>query len=257
MTELSPGTRNILTEGARALAPSQAARDRIRAGVAARVAAPPGGDHGGDHGGGTAGATGSASAVLKGSLITIAAIGFFGGAVWLARRDRAPEPPASRPAVSAPAEPPAAVAPEPASARTPETDVKPPPDGRRAVFRRTARDKLDRRDPAPTRTDRAARRTEQARGGAASDLAREIQLIDRARRALAEGDPDRARNVLTRYRREIAAPQMQREALLLQAEAECAAARTDNGLRTLAGIEARWPGASGIAAVRAMCRETR
>jgi hypothetical protein len=236
MTELSPGTRNILTEGVRALAPSQAARDRIRAGLAARLATP-----GGDHGSGSAGATGSAAgAILKGSLITIAAIGLVGGAVWLARRDGGPEPAARAPTAPAPAEPAVAVAPQPA-ARTPAPVVKPLAEAR---DRRPARRKADRRDPAPRRGEKAA-----------SELAREVELIDRARRALAGGDADAARALVARHRREIAAPQMEREALLVQAEAQCAAARADDGLRTLARVEARWPGAAGVAAVRAMCRE--
>jgi hypothetical protein len=242
MTELSPGTRNILNEGTRALAPSQAARDRIRAGVAARVTGPTGGDQGG----GTSGAAvGSAtSAILKGSLITIVAVVLVGGALWLARHDSAPAPVASRaPAMSAP-EPPAAAASRSVPARAPRraAAVKPPPDDR-AADRRAVRGKADRREP-PRRTERDA-----------SELAREVQLIDRARRALADGDPDAALTVLASYRREIAAPQMEREALLLQAEAECAAARTDDGLRILARVEARWPRASGVSAVRGRCRE--
>lgn len=247
MTDLSPGTRHIVSEGVRALEPSQAARDRIRAGVAARVSALPGtGGTGesGPSGASASGATGGMGAAVKASLLAVlGAVVVGGGFMWFASGEDTVAPRAARPAVATPAGSVAASAAEPA-----------PPDPAPAVVsaeERPARPVAVRK-PADRRRDGAAK-TPTATGGG-DDLAREVRLLDRARRALAGGDVDAARDALARYRREVAAPQMERESLLLRAEAQCAATETDDGLRTLAAVERRWPGASGVDAVRALCR---
>ncbi|HTE55585.1 MAG TPA: hypothetical protein VK698_32245 [Kofleriaceae bacterium] len=105
---------------------------------------------------------------------------------------------------------------------------------------------------APRRTSRGAgagRHT--SRGG--SDLDREVAFLTGARRALQSGEPARALAALERHRRELRAPQMAREAALLRAEALCAAGRPREGRRALAEADARWPGAPGSAAARALC----
>ncbi len=260
MTDLSPGIRTILTEGVRALEPSQAARERIRAGVAARIAVVPGaggaGDSGSAAGGATTGgaATGAlgASGIVKATLLTFVGVIVVGGsAVWFATGDRAPAETAARaPALAAPAAPADETAAKPSASQAgtmaPAAAQPPRASSGRAASRSTA---ARRRDSAPDR----ASQDDRVAASTAADLAREVQLLDRARRAIAASDPDAARAVLSRYRREIRAPQMEREALLLQAEAQCAAARTDDGLRTLDEVDARWPGASGVATVRALC----
>jgi hypothetical protein len=55
-------------------------------------------------------------------------------------------------------------------------------------------------------------------------LSTEIELIDEARRALDEGDPQRARSLLDRYAREAPRGQLAREAARLRAEANAAIA---------------------------------
>ncbi len=251
MTDLSPGTRHIVSEGVRALEPSQAARDRIRAGVAARVSALPGAGgtgESGPSGASASGATGGMGAIVKASLLAVVgAVVVGGGFMWFASGDDKVAPRA-RPAVATPAKSAASTA-EP----TDESAAGPAPPTPAPVAEedRPARAVAGRK-PADRRRDGAAK-TPTATGGD-DDLAREVRLLDRARRALADGDADAARDALARYRREIAAPQMERESLLLRAEAQCAAAETDDGLRTLASVERRWPGASGVNAVRALCR---
>jgi hypothetical protein len=253
MTDLSPGTRHIVSEGVRALEPSQAARDRIRAGVAARVSALPGTGGGGESGpsGASASAATGMGAIAKASLLAvIGAVVVGGGFVWFAGGD-APAERAARPAVATPAGP---AAPPTEAATEPATEPRPAP----APAATAGEDRPDppvaahRRKPADRRRDGAAKTST---GGGDDDLAREVRLLDRARRALAGGDVDAARDALARYRRDIAAPQMERESLLLRAETQCAAAETEGGLRTLAAVERRWPGASGVDAVRALCRE--
>jgi hypothetical protein len=247
MTDLSPGTRDIVTAGVRALEPSRAARDRVRAAVAARIAVLPGtggAGEGGPTSASAAGATGGgASAILKASLLAVVgAVVVGGGFMWFAGGDEPPAPPAARPAVEAPAGPAAAPEIEPA---------RPAPaaeEGDRPARPATAHGRK-----ADRRRDRAAKRTTTTGGD--DELVREVRLLDSARRALSDDDPDAARDALARYRREIVAPQLERESLLLRAEAQCAVAETDAGLRTLAEIDRRWPGASGADAVRTLCRE--
>lgn len=252
MTDLSPGSRNILTEGVRALEPSQAARDRIRAGVAARIAVLPGAGGAGEGGqaaGGASATSGAAGTIFKASLLAvIGAVVVGGGVMWFAGGDNPVVPTAARaPAVAAPAPEPASgpAAPEPAA----PADVPAAASEDRGTAPVAAR-----RKAAESRRDGAAKRPSQA-SSVSDNLAREVRLLDRARRALTDGDPDAARAALARYRREIASPQMERESLLLRAETQCAAAETAAGLRTLAEVRRRWPGASGVNAVRALCRE--
>jgi hypothetical protein len=65
--------------------------------------------------------------------------------------------------------------------------------------------------------------------------------------------PGEAITALDRHRKEIEAPQLEREALLLRAEALCGAGERDAGDQTLDDVVRRWPGAGGVAAVRARC----
>ena len=253
MTDLSPGSRNILTEGVRALEPSQAARDRIRAGVAARIAVLPGAGGAGESGqaaGGASATSGAAGTIFKASLLAvIGAVVVGGGVMWFAGGDDPVVPTAARaPAVAAPA-------PEPALRAGRARAGGAGRCARSGIARIVAPLRVAaRRKAAESRRDGAAKRSSQA-SSVSDDLAREVRLLDRARRALTDGDPDAARAALARYRREIASPQMERESLLLRAETQCAAAETDAGLRTLAEVRRRWPGASGVDAVRALCRE--
>ena len=250
MTDLSPGTRHIVSRGVRALEPSQAVRDRIRAGVAARVSALPGtggAGESGPSGASASGATGGMGAIAKASLLAlVGAVAVGGGFIWFAGGDDTVAP-RERRAVATPAGPAAST---PGPTAEPAAEPAPPPPDPVAEEDRPARAVAGRK--AERRRDGAAK-TAAATGGD-DDLAREVRLLDRARRALAGGDVDAARDALARYRREIAAPQMERESLLLRAEAQCAAAQTDDGLRTLASVERRWPGVSGVDAVRALCR---
>jgi hypothetical protein len=228
MSELSQATREVVTEGARALGPSAAARERIRAGVAARIST------GGPAGAGE-GAAGAAASTLKAWLVVLMAGGLVAGAIgWYLGRgagDRAPglsspPPRAASPAASAPA------------ARSEPSDTTGPDAGPRSTA-------------SPPRAPERSARSRPSR--AVSELEREIELLDRARRELQSGAPARALVALDRHRRELRAPQMAREATLLRAEALCAAGRPREGERALAELDRRWPDAPGSAAARAVC----
>ena len=213
MSELSQATREIVTEGVQALAPSAAARERMRAGVAARIAA-----------GGPGGAAAGASATSKMWLVLVAG-GIVAGAVgWHLGRD-AGHPPAP-------------------TAKQPAPTVQVPVEHEEV----RERDEEPVREPPPKRPARAAQPPRSP-----SELEREIELLDRARRALQAGEPARALVALDLPRRELRAPQMAREATLLRAEALCGAGRTREGRHALAELDRRWPDAPGSRAARAAC----
>jgi hypothetical protein len=244
MSDLSRESRDVIEAGARALAPSEAARAKIRAAVAARVS-------------GTPGAGGGEGAAAEAS-VGVAARGGSAAKVWLATlvlggiaagvlglRGYLNESSGDRPtAALAPDR--AAVAPAPAPTVEPPTTIerpaippaKAPPPGRARPTR-----------PRAASPDVVASRPERA----ASTLEREVALLSEARRAMGDGDPDRALAALARHGREVRAPQMAKEAGLLRAEALCADDRAGEGRAVLAEVDARWPGAAGAAAVRARC----
>jgi len=253
MSELSHATRDVVTEGARALGPSPSARARIRAGVAARISAAAGGaelrpEPGGD-GAATAVAGGSAAgSALKVWLMGLLAAGIVGGvaAGWFfgrgGRQDGAPAS-AGFEAANRGSKPAAGVGAGANHGSKPGVAPAPTVSGTRSPAGGAS---------APRRTSRGAgagRHT--SRGG--SDLDREVAFLTGARRALQSGEPARALAALERHRRELRAPQMAREAALLRAEALCAAGRPREGRRALAEADARWPGAPGSAAARALC----
>lgn len=105
------------------------------------------------------------------------------------------------------------------------------------------------RDPSPAPKTRSRPRQEVTTPG----LAEELALLGKARAALRSGMPGDAIAVLDRHRREIRSPQLEREALVLRAEALCAQGDREAGERTLNTVAKRWPDAAGIEAVRSRC----
>jgi len=78
--------------------------------------------------------------------------------------------------------------------------------------------------PAPAPVPTASAAASPASSARPSTLAAELALLDEARRALRAGDPARARRELDRYAREIPRGQLGREAAMLRAEVDAAAA---------------------------------
>jgi hypothetical protein len=113
-------------------------------------------------------------------------------------------------------------------------------------------------DRPPTSTDvppTPTARPRRARTDPAPGLAEELAILAEARAALRTGRPDEAIAALDRHGREIRAPQLEREALLLRGEALCAGADRAAGVRILDEVVARWPLANGVEAVRSRCRD--
>jgi len=242
MRELSFESEALLAEARAAFAPSAAARERIRSGVAARLAAgaaaaaagsaqaAPGSPEiapaGSAAGGG--GALGSSALVKLAATAAIAAgLVMSGWAVWRAG-DEETRAPRMRAASPAPVEIQPVAPPEPAERVTPE--------------RVTREERVA--EPAPRRPARAAS------GSDDGDLAREVALLRAARRAIDAGHPDRALALLRRHRR-LRAPQMERELLLLRAEALCRAGSVAAGREALAS--AGGSSTAGAAAVSQAC----
>lgn len=215
MSELSPQARSILDAGRAAMTPAEAVRIRVRAAVDARVA-------GSVAGASAAGGGGMVKLVVL-SCVGLAVVGAVvvawrtsrpAGDVSVVRKVESAAPPAARSANAAPQPIVTELAPEqPAARQRPR-----PPSA----------------EPAP-------------------DLAKELAMLEEARAALRAGTPADAIAALDRHRREIRSPQLEREALLLRAEALCAQGDREEGERMLDEIVGRWPGAAGVHAVRSRC----
>jgi hypothetical protein len=88
--------------------------------------------------------------------------------------------------------------------------------------------------PSEILPQRAAPRTATARPrepDPAADLAREVELLDAARRAVASGNPGRALATLDAYERQFAHPHLRPEASLVRLEAMLALGRNDEASR--------------------------
>ena len=266
MRDLSFESEALLAEARAAFAPSSAARQRIRAGVAARAAAGAGGAAaaaavGGASGGAVMaseptptaapGAAPAGGAIGSGAIIKLAAAVALSAALfasaWTLWRLFAGGPGDAR--SGAPLIAPEAWPPSPPTPATPSTTPPTTPPTAPAPAATT---------PAPAATAPIApppahRHPRVARAQEASELAREVALIRAARHALAAGDPESALALLRRHRREMRAPQMEREAWLLRAEALCRAGRKGDGRDALAAARSRWPGSAGTSAVMQAC----
>lgn len=216
MNDLSAEARTILESGRAAMAPADSVRHRVREAVAARAAVGP------------AVATAAGGSALKLVLLSGLVIGgVVIGAVVLARKsDDGSRTPAR--AVQAPVSATAPVAqPEPLAPTVhqlaPETPAAP--------------------EAAQPRRKAAAK----------PGLGAELALLEEARAALRAGAPGDAMSALDRHGRLIEEPQLEREALLLRAEALCGVGDRDAGVRTLAEVARRWPSAGGVEAVRTRC----
>lgn len=221
MNDLSAEARDILESGRAAMAPADSVRHRVREAVAARAAAGPGV------------ATAAGGSALKLVILSGLVIGsVVVGAVMLARRsDGATKAPARAVAPVSAADPMAPAAP----VESPQTAAP------------TVRELAPETPAAPAPAQ--PRRKAAARAGLGAELA----LLEEARTALRAGAPGQAMAALDRHGRIIEEPQLEREALLLRAEALCGVGDRDAGLRTLDEVARRWPRAGGVEAVRARC----
>jgi hypothetical protein len=218
MSDLSAHARAILDAGRTALTPPEAVRLRVRAAVDARVTGP-----------GPGGASAAGGGVAKLVLLSCVGLSVVAGVVVVAWH-------ASRPRVHG-----EAIRERPAPRLVPQasSDVVPQP----------IVTQLSPEQPAPRRRPR------QPSVEPAPGLAKELAMLDEARAALRAGAPAEAIVALDRHRREIRAPQLEREALLLRGEALCAGADRAAGVRILDEVVARWPLANGVEAVRSRCRD--
>jgi hypothetical protein len=221
MTDLSAEAREILESGRVAMMPSDAVRGRVREGVAARVAAGPA----------IAGAAGGSA--LKLVLLAGVAIGAVVVAGVVIARQGGGGSSAQAPAA------------EPVSTAAPDVSLPPPA---------PTVEELAPEVPGPVPAPAPAVRSSVPRRPATGPrLAAEVALLEEARAALRTGTPAAAIAALDRHRKEIEAPQLEREALLLRAEALCGAGDRVAGERALEEVGRRWPGASGVEAVRTRC----
>ncbi len=84
-----------------------------------------------------------------------------------------------------------------------------------------------------------------------SQLSAERVLLDEARAALAQGDPDRALDRLERHRRTFAAPILGEERDAMRVEALAKASRGDEARAAAAAFRKRWPDSLFASAVQA------
>jgi hypothetical protein len=237
MNELTPKARMIVESGRAALEPSEAMRARMREAVSSRITQASAGA------GAVATAT-SGGAVSTAKLIIVSSIvvGFLAGGivVWRGVRHSNDAPAPNRRASGAVVNPPPVEQPASPAPEVSTESVASPPVALPQVARRKTRVAPPATPPAPP-----------------PDLAIELAFLDRARAALRNGDPGAALGELDALKRKVAAPQMEREALLLRAESLCASQDVSEGTQLLDSVEARWPAASGIDAVRSHCQKGR
>ena len=216
MDDLSAEAKQIVDSGRMAMAPPELVRLRVQEAIAGRVA-------GGPAVVAAAGGSAVKLVVVSGLAIVLAVA----GAAAVARQTAAS--PSDQPPVAKPVAPASA----PGSIEGPAPIVRelapPPPDL-----------------PPVSSPPRRQKTT-------TPGLAEELALLETARAALRAGEPDAAMAALDRHRREIRGPQLEREALLLRAEAVCAAGDARAGEEILDQVTSRWPAAAGIDAVRSLC----
>ena len=218
MDDLSAEAKQIVDSGRMAMVPPEVVRLRVREAVAARVAGAPA----------VAGAAAGGSAVKLVVLSGLAIVLAVAGAAVVARQTKAG--PSDQPLVAKPVAPAAAPGSVEGSRPIIRELVAPPP------------------DPSPVSPRRRPKTT------ATPGLAEELALLETARAALHAGETGAALAALDRHRRDVREPQLEREALVLRAEALCAAGDARAGEKILDEVTSRWPAAAGIDAVRSQCR---
>ena len=220
--QLGSSARALLDAAREGLSPDAAAVQRVRAKVNTAVAS-----------GAAAGATGSTLAVKLGLLAVVAVVAT--GAYLFATRNREPAP---RPAIveqrvpppPAPAPAQVAVVQEPADEPielAPDV-MAPSPKPKKAVAHPTAVPVVAPAKPAPAKPN-------------GIELAREVELVDRAMAALRRNDPRAALAAVHTHVTETAgAGQLAEDAAAIEIEALCKLHDASVGSK-LAAFDARWP----------------
>jgi hypothetical protein len=249
--ELGPEARALLDAAREGLGPDAAAIRRMRAKIDASIASGAGGTGAGSgagSGAGTAGAGSGGLAMTLGAVALVAALAA-GAFVYLRRGAPASEPRGAAPAVAVetPAKAPER-APEVGGARAarasdaePEIEMAPLPVVRAAPTKPSAPPPQPQQRQPQAQPVQPASPTPSAPAPRRADLAREVELVDRAMAALRRGAPGDALAAVRVHAAETAgAGQLAEDAAAIEIEALCRLHDASIAAK-LAAFDARWP----------------